>query len=347
MQVANAAFGQATHRVVDPADPPRDLSGWAWGVYVSFGLMAILGLGRLVSALDLRSTVTGGGDIVGSHDVYSGWTNIQTLLLLIAAGVFIAWFFQAYKNMRRLGVQNMRYGNGWAIGSWFVPILSLWRPKQIANDIWRGSERGTEVYAGWKQVPVPGLVHWWWGLFLAQGLLLYIGEQTIESGYRDLFAFGGIESGISQIKTGATLEVIGTILSIAAVATAIVFVSRVTERFAEIGGEALAHASLYPQYAQPQYAQPQYAQPQHAQPQTQYAQAQSYPPPAPQYMQPQPPLPAPATPGLAPPPSAPPPAATPQAAAEQLTRCPECAEWIQSQANVCRFCGYRLRPLGQ
>jgi hypothetical protein len=252
VQVAGETFGQGTHRVVDPADPPRDLSGWAWGVYVSLGLMAILGLVRLASALNLRSTVTDGGDVVADYDAYSRWVGFEGLLLLVAAGVFIAWFFQAYKNLRRLGVQNTRYGNGWAIGSWFVPILSLWRPKQIANDIWRGSERGTDVNAGWKQVPVPALVHWWWGLFLAQGLLLYASQQTIDSGCDKLFAVGTFENGISQIKTGTTLEILGQILSIAGVVLAIVFVSRVTDRFAEVGGEALAHASVYPEYAQPQ-----------------------------------------------------------------------------------------------
>jgi zinc-ribbon domain len=42
--------------------------------------------------------------------------------------------------------------------------------------------------------------------------------------------------------------------------------------------------------------------------------------------------------------AAPPP---PPAPTEQRIQCPECAEWIQAQANVCRFCGHRLRPLGQ
>jgi len=166
VQVAGHEFGHATHRVVDPADPPRDLSGWAWGVYVSLGLMALLSVLRLASAMSLRSTVTDGGDIIAKYDVYSRWVGFQAVLLLIAAGVFITWFFQAYKNMRRLGVQEMRYGNGWAVGSWFVPILSLVRPKQMANDIWRGSERGTDINSGWKSVPVPALVHWWWALFL-------------------------------------------------------------------------------------------------------------------------------------------------------------------------------------
>ena len=43
VQMAGSAIGQGTHRVVDPADPPRDLGGWAWGVFVSLGLMAIVG----------------------------------------------------------------------------------------------------------------------------------------------------------------------------------------------------------------------------------------------------------------------------------------------------------------
>ncbi len=30
-----------------------------------------------------------------------------------------------------------RYGHGWAIGGWFVPILNFWRPMQVVNDVWR------------------------------------------------------------------------------------------------------------------------------------------------------------------------------------------------------------------
>jgi hypothetical protein len=34
----------------------------------------------------------------------------------------------------------MRWSAGWAIGAWFVPVLSLVRPKAILNDIWRASD---------------------------------------------------------------------------------------------------------------------------------------------------------------------------------------------------------------
>lgn len=312
VEVPSAAFSQGTHRVVDPADPPRDLGGWAWGVYVSFSLVAIVGLLRLFAALGLHSAVTGAGDVIGSYHDYSRWAGIDTIVFLVCAGVFITWFFQAYKNLRRLGVQGLRHGNGWAVGAWFVPILSLVRPKQMANEIWRGSERGADVAGGWKQVSVPNLVHWWWGLFLAQGALVYFGQQSIQSGYDKLTRFGELSDGFSQIKTGTNFEVFGDVVSIVAVVLAIVFVSKATDRFARIGGEAIAQAPPPPQ---------------------------AYPPPAPQY----PPMPpAPQHQGY--PPPAPPPAT---AQTEQRIQCPDCAEWIQAQANVCRYCGHRLRPLEQ
>ena len=58
--------------------------------------------------------------------------------------------------------------SGWAIGSWVLPILNLFRPKQIMNDIWRASDPALpagEVH-GWQRAPVPGLLHWWWAAFL-------------------------------------------------------------------------------------------------------------------------------------------------------------------------------------
>lgn len=320
MQVANEAFGQGTHRVVDPADQPRDLSGWAWCVYVSLGLLAIVMVARLVTALDLHSAVTDGGDIVGKYRDYNRWVAIDGLLFLLSAALFIGWFFQAYKNLRRLGVQNLRHGNGWAIGAWFVPILSLVRPKQMTNDIWRGSERGAEVTNRWRLVPVPSLVHWWWGLFLAQGALVYLGQTMTQGGYDKLSRFGELSSGFSQIKSGTVFDVIGDLIGIAAAVVAILVVSMITEREDEIRSEAIAHAPQVPVYAPP-------------------APPAQYTPPAPQppTAQPQPP-----------PPPAPPQYAAPQPTpTEQRVQCPECAEWIQAQANVCRYCGHRLRPLGQ
>src|SRR3712207_1026141 len=61
----------------------------------------------------------------------------QLAFYIVAAIFFIAWFHRGYRNVDAIGPQWRRHGTGWAIGGWFVPILSLWRPKQIVNDMWR------------------------------------------------------------------------------------------------------------------------------------------------------------------------------------------------------------------
>ena len=76
------------------------------------------------------------------NDIRQRVIGVTHALLFIATIVlFLMWFSRAYQNVERLGGGPFRYGRGWAIGAWFVPILNVFRPKQIANDIWRGSDQ--------------------------------------------------------------------------------------------------------------------------------------------------------------------------------------------------------------
>jgi hypothetical protein len=94
-------------------------------------------------------------------------------VLLAIAPVFIVWFHRLYTNLPALGAAELRFGRGWAIGAWFVPLLNLWRPKQIANDIWRASDPQSDAGTGpqWQQRPVAGVVHLWWALYLLSNLV--------------------------------------------------------------------------------------------------------------------------------------------------------------------------------
>lgn len=230
MDTAGQGTEPGNHRFVDPSDPPREMSGLAWGAIVSLGLLGILLFARTAASLHLRAVVTGGGDVTGAYNTYTLWMSFYWLMLLVAAGAFIAWFHRAYKNLRSLGLQGMRYGTGWAIGAWFIPIFGLVRPKQIANDIWRGSEPGVEVTSGWHRAGVPRIVHWWWALFVVQGFLIQYGGQTIISGYNLLERFGPVERGFSKIETGTTLEFAGSICAFIGLVLAIKVVSQVSKR---------------------------------------------------------------------------------------------------------------------
>ena len=83
---------------------------------------------------------------------------VQSALYIACIVVFIRWLHRAYKNLDAVAPTQRRHGTGWAIGGWFVPVLNLWRPKEIINDIWRSG--GT--------VP-PAWLAWWWGAFLVTG----------------------------------------------------------------------------------------------------------------------------------------------------------------------------------
>jgi hypothetical protein len=161
---------------------------------VVVGLLVVTGLISCVSILyqlDLQALLDrlAAGRPVGSAEMQTAddRTALITTLSLAAyvcTGLaFITWFFQAYQNIECLGARGLRVKHSWAIGSWVVPILNLFRPKQIMNDIWRASDPALpagEVW-GWQRAPVPGLLHWWWAAFLIGGAANNVAGWTIDT----------------------------------------------------------------------------------------------------------------------------------------------------------------------
>ena len=91
----------------------------------------------------------------------------------VGTGVaFIVWTRRVYTNLEPLGAMEPRYGTGWAIAGWVVPILNYWRPKQIINDAWRAADPTLPLGRNttWRDAPVARVVDWWWALFLASSL---------------------------------------------------------------------------------------------------------------------------------------------------------------------------------
>ena len=85
------------------------------------------------------------------------------VVFLITSVVFIVWFHRCYRNLPSLGVDKLRYSSGFAIGGWLIPILGFWIPKQIANDIWRGTEPTDDprVIVS-PSGPTPWFLTFWW-----------------------------------------------------------------------------------------------------------------------------------------------------------------------------------------
>ena len=92
----------------------------------------------------------------------------QSALYLASAIAFLMWVHRAHKNLPSLGVTDLRFTPGWAVGWFFVPIMFLFRPYQAISEIWRASEPNlnTTDSTSWKTVRTSSIVGWWWAFFL-------------------------------------------------------------------------------------------------------------------------------------------------------------------------------------
>jgi hypothetical protein len=130
--------------------------------------------------------------------------------------LFPVFMVRANRNARVFG-SPMSISAGLAAGSFFIPIMNLWKPYQAMKEIWQGSDPDPAAHA--FTVRVPALLPWWWGLFLGH----FLGSGVITNVNTYLRAQG-------EFAIPARLSVGRTLVSIAAALLAITVVRAVARR---------------------------------------------------------------------------------------------------------------------
>lgn len=194
------------------------LDGRRQAVLVVFIAIAVISVAATISDLLEINLMDGiiAGDSVTTTDANANDNRqmivgvLQTACLIAGAIVFIRWLTAAYRNADVVAPGTRRYGHGWAIGSWFVPFLSLWRPKQIVNDVWRaGGRDAADAEPG-------ALLGLWWTAFIVSNWVAGIagrtvfGDQTPEE----------IRNGDVAFAISDGIDIIGAILAILVVRAA-------------------------------------------------------------------------------------------------------------------------------
>jgi hypothetical protein len=148
--------------------PLRGLAGVVTVLLALNALSAVVTIGSSMMQLELldRVAVSDYTDSeLDSNDDREQTLGFLTMgLYLVTAIGFIAWFKRAYENLTAFG-QPTAHGTGWAIGSWIVPIVSLFRPFQIAREIWNKSDPAL----GEDDVVIettPPILAFWWGAWI-------------------------------------------------------------------------------------------------------------------------------------------------------------------------------------
>ena len=94
------------------------------------------------------------------------------ILMLVTAIVFLAWFRGARINAEGRG-WHQRLARGWTFWGWIVPVVNLWIPLQVMDDIWQASfPRRPRGWVAW----LPML---WWTCWVLSEALVMLGGGAV------------------------------------------------------------------------------------------------------------------------------------------------------------------------
>jgi hypothetical protein len=201
--------------------PPRwrDLRGLAVALIAVFGVM-LCASGVLGAALANRIAVVHDfqsgdfGDVLqranDADDFVSGAAAFYGLTQLGIVVLFIIWQFRAAKNNEALDRVGARFGPGWSIGAWFIPLANLVIPVLIMQDLWRGA--APETPRGdprWRSARGSWLIGLWWIAWLVS-LLRFVASN---SGLHDSASLDDIEASNTVALVGVVATAIAAVLA--------------------------------------------------------------------------------------------------------------------------------------
>ncbi|MEN8125980.1 MAG: DUF4328 domain-containing protein [Bacteroidota bacterium] len=118
--------------------------------------------------------------IIDSNDIRESVIAILYMIVYVVSAItFIQWFRRAYYNM------NIRtrtvHSDGWAAGSWFVPIISLYRPYQIMKEMCTETSKLIKTKAGNSTNDSTVIIGIWWTLWIISN---YVGQYVMRSAFK-------------------------------------------------------------------------------------------------------------------------------------------------------------------
>lgn len=181
----------------------RDLSGISsklyWLLLIGAGLH-VLGLVSSFMQLSLLMHPPYSMAQANANDLRERFINSgQLILFLMTAVVFGRWIYLAQKNLPELGARYLRFGPGWSVGVFFVPVLNLWAPYQAMADLTKASRDPRT----WQLEDTPALILVWW--------ILWLLTQFIGNGILNFKAYG---NAIERLEAVTALEIASGVLSV-------------------------------------------------------------------------------------------------------------------------------------
>ena len=127
---------------------------------------------------DFERGVASFDDLTKSGNAVRSATLLSLLVLGVAAIAWMTWQWRVATNLETLGRADRRWGPGWSVGGWLIPIVNLVMPGIVLRKLWRASSPA-ETRPSPPELAGPVLT--WWIPFAAGCVLrasANIGRQS-------------------------------------------------------------------------------------------------------------------------------------------------------------------------
>jgi hypothetical protein len=164
-----------------------------------------------------------------------GVLGLITIAIYVATVIgFSMWLYRCNKNLKAFGywTSQIAHSPGWAVGSFFVPIVNLFVPYRATKEIWQKSRPPESVPFSFSDSP-PGFFPAWWAFWLSSN---FAGNIYFRMSFGD-----------APHEATLIVGIISDILSIAAAGIAIMVVREIDRR----QEETRAHLMLMPELSGP------------------------------------------------------------------------------------------------
>jgi hypothetical protein len=132
--------------------------------------------------------------------------GVVHIVTFVGSGILVLrWIWRANKNLHALSPVPLEYTPGWAVGWYFVPFASLWKPFQVMREIWKVS----------LDVEGSGLLPLWWTFWILSNLAGNATFQLASSRGIDMLMASSIAGIVHDVcNIGAAIILIQTVAKV-------------------------------------------------------------------------------------------------------------------------------------
>ncbi len=181
---------------------------WIYGIILALNLLGHFAQLQLANSGSITAETAAAND---SRQMMLG--TLLTISSLSTIVVFGMWIYRANLNCRGFGAERMEFTPGWAVGWYFIPIASLFRPFQSMREIWQVSSNPRH----WALEKVPSLLGWWWGLWIARIVLTQI-AVVLSKQVND----------VETLRSATVMLITATVENLFLVGVAVMLITRIT-----------------------------------------------------------------------------------------------------------------------